>query len=314
MSEPVLQVQEITKRFKENIILDNITFEIPDKAIFGIIGKSGCGKTTLLSILVGFLKPSKGQVVFRGKDITKVMRDVEMKFGFASQKTSFYNKLNALENLRYFGRLYGLKHQEIKDRSKELITMFGLDDAKERPGEKLSAGMQKRLDIACALINKPEVLILDEPTADLDPVLRREILDIVKKINTQGTTVIITSHILGEIDHLCTHVALLHEKRVIKIENPDKADNQKQTKVLQVETKSGDYRKLVRHLHAKKVLEKSEVNGTGLMIHTKNPEKALKLAGEYALQARDPLLSIALHRFSVSTIFESLVKEHKPDA
>lgn len=308
-------MQQITKRFKETTVLDDITFDIPERAIFGIIGKSGCGKTTLLSILVGFLKPSNGSVVYHGQNIRKVMHDVEQKFGFASQKTSFYAKLNALENLRYFGRLYGLKHYEIKERSTELIGLLGLNDAKDRPAEKLSAGMQKRLDIACALMNKPEVLILDEPTADLDPVLRREILELVKKINTQGTTIIITSHILGEIDHLCTHVALLHEKRIIKIENPEKTANEKGiTRVLQIETKSGDYTKLLRHLHIRKALEKGEPHDGSLIVHTKTPEKTLKAVTEYVLKTKDPLLSITLNRFSVSTIFESLVKEHNPNA
>src|SRR3989338_3847105 len=125
MADALIHLQGITRRFKENIILDDITLDIPEKAIFGIIGKSGCGKTTLLSVLVGFLKPNKGQVLFRGRDIQKVLYEVEQRFGFASQRTSFYGKLNSKENLRYFGRLYGMKHHEIKERSTELIKMMG---------------------------------------------------------------------------------------------------------------------------------------------------------------------------------------------
>lgn len=304
MEEVVFELKKVSKRFSENVILDDVDCKVKKGTIFGIIGKSGCGKSTLLNVLVGFLKPNKGTILYKSNDIQKQLTQVEQECGFSSQDSSFYKKLNVLENLNYFGRLYGLNKKTIEERSKKLIRLFKLEGAERTLGDQLSRGMQKRLDMMCALIHDPEVLILDEPTADLDPILRREILHFVKEIHNQGKTVILTSHILGEIDYLCDEIVVLHQKRLMKI---DPKANVK--KVVIVETASREYKKL-NSLLGKKA-EGSKVNAGRLMIQTKDPQKVLEVVLKYSSRHKDPLVTAHISKVGLNDLFKSLVGEKK---
>src|SRR3989344_850129 len=133
---PFIQVKSVTKGFGKNLVLDNITVDIPYRKVFGILGKSGCGKTTLLNLIIGFYKPNKGSIYFQGKDIFKDMGDIEKRFGFSTQGLSFYPKLNVIENMYYFGKMYNLDDKEIKERSSELLKLVNLDKAKNTVAEK----------------------------------------------------------------------------------------------------------------------------------------------------------------------------------
>ncbi len=218
---PFIQFDHITKKFGKKVVLDDLNLNIPYGKIFGIIGSSGSGKTTILNILVGFLKPNDGKVLFQSRDIRNDMRTIEKQFGFAAQDCSFYDNLTVQENLYYFGNLYGLNSKELKVKTNELVSFVELEDAIETLGSRLSMGMKRRLDIACSLINKPKVLILDEPTQDLDPILRREIITLIRRLNKEeNTTVIITSHLLGEIEELCDEIGILQEGKIVEIGSP----------------------------------------------------------------------------------------------
>ena len=145
--------------------------------------------------------------------MSKIKRD----FGFTTQDSSFYPKLTVEENIRYFGSLYGLTRKDINENLEKVLPLMDLNHVRDVLAENLSGGMQRRLDMACSLIHVPRVLILDEPTEDLDPLLRRDIMRLIKKINELGTTVIITSHLLDDVETLCNEVAILHKMRVINV-------------------------------------------------------------------------------------------------
>ena len=187
----ILHIHGISKSFNGTPVIESADFDVNKGEIFGIIGMSGAGKTTLLNLLVGFLKPDQGDVVFTLPDnsnisIVKQTDLVKKFFGFSTQSPSFYPKLTVIENLEHFGTLAGIPERKIRTRAKELLRLVGLSPAQDVIAEKLSGGMQKRLDIACALMHNPEVLILDEPTADLDPIMRKQLWQLIKDINKEN--------------------------------------------------------------------------------------------------------------------------------
>jgi len=222
MDTELIQLKEVTKTFGKNCVLDSINLSIPENQITGIIGASGEGKTTILKLLIGFYKPTSGEVSYLRRNVFKAMKDIEKCFGFATEDGSFYNKLTVRENLFYFARLYGIKTAKIQDAVEDIINLVELQDAINTLAEELSIGMKKRLDLACALVHDPKILIMDEPTEDLDPLLRKQMIDLIRKIKKQGTTIVLTTHLLNEMDSVCDKIAILFNKKIVEDGPPAK--------------------------------------------------------------------------------------------
>ena len=220
---PIIQLKNIKKNFRKRIVLDGINLEINEGDIFGIIGMSASGKSTILKTIIGYYQPDLGNLSFYSykdkhyKPILKNLIEVRKIFGFSAQTPSFYPKLTVEENLLHFGSLYKLPNKVIKTNTERLLEITELFDARKQLAETLSGGMEKRLSIACSLIHRPKILILDEPTADLDPIRRRETWQLVKWLHKTGTTIIIASHFISEIELVCTKIALLHQHKIIDI-------------------------------------------------------------------------------------------------
>jgi len=310
--QPFIQFENITKSFGAKVILDNLSLNIPYRDIFGIIGKSGSGKTTLLSLLVGFLKPDKGQILFQSRDIHRDLQSIQQQFGFAAQEGSFYPKLTVDENLWYFGKMYNIPTNVLKERIPELLRLVELEDAHDLIAWKLSSGMQKRLDIACALIHEPKVLILDEPTEDLDPALRNEILDLLHKINKEkDITIIITSHLLDEVEYICRDVAILDKKKVVDSGNINELKNKyaKYSEV-SIETEDRDYSYLIKKLKRKKDVKKYSIRGNKIYIYTtQKSEKALKNMISMIKKGKTKVISVGMGKPSLTELFEELTKK-----
>ena len=253
----LIKINSVTKSFGKNNVIDNISLNVPKQKITGIIGISGSGKTTLLKLIVGFYKPTKGSIALEGKDTLKYNKELRRNFGFGSQENCFYGKLNSVENIRYFGKLYGLTDSYINSRVDNVLKLVGLYDSRKTLADELSTGMRRRLDLACSLIHDPNILILDEPTEDLDPNLRREVIHLIKTINKQGKTVIITSHLLGEIENICDLVGIISNGKLIKFDTPEKL-KEEYTKDFEIhlETKSKNYDSLIKTLKIKKFAKK----------------------------------------------------------
>ncbi|MBW2965513.1 ABC transporter ATP-binding protein [Candidatus Woesearchaeota archaeon] len=223
---PIIQLKNIKKKFGKRIVLDGVNLEINDKEIFGIIGMSGSGKSTILKTLVGYYEPELGDLLFysykdkRYKPIIKHLIEVRKTFGFSAQTSSFYPKLTVEENLLHFGALYKLPYKITKINTERLLKTTELFDARKQLAETLSGGMEKRLSIACSLIHNPKILILDEPTADLDPIRRKETWKLINWLHKAGKTIIIASHFISELELVCTRVALLHQQKIIAVGTP----------------------------------------------------------------------------------------------
>lgn len=229
MANPIIKVENLSKSFGTKVILHNINLEVNRGEIFGLMGANGSGKSTLLNTIVGYLDPEEGKVLLEAEaskdkivyyQVQKRKSVVKKFFGFAAQEPSFYKKLTVGENLDYFSALYGLRRNIRHTNADTIIDLMELKDHKRKLAEDLSGGMQRRLDFACALVHEPKVLILDEPTAELDPLLRKEIWGLVHKIKQKGTTIIIASHYLEEIENMCDRVAVMSNGRVEAIGTP----------------------------------------------------------------------------------------------
>jgi ABC-2 type transport system ATP-binding protein len=279
-----------------------------------IIGTSGAGKTTLLESLVGFIPLNKGEISFR-KDGAGVFNFLSLKtdpavkqlIGFASQDPSFYDKLTVKENLVYFAKLYDIPQDFIESRIKKIIELVELTGEEKTLGGELSGGMQKRLDIACSLINDPKILILDEPTADLDPVLRQHIWKLVKRISSLGKTVIISSHFLDEIDTLCDRIGIIFNKTVVHVGTPeDLRKNYQYDKEVVVNIASKNYQKIATLLKGMPIAKVVVRNGK-MVIYTKETERVLKRLIDILDKEHETVLELEVQRPPLDELFTSIV-------
>ncbi|MDD5254326.1 MAG: ABC transporter ATP-binding protein [Candidatus Nanoarchaeia archaeon] len=307
----LIQFKNVSKRYSSHLVLDNLNFEIEDKDIFGIIGLSGSGKTTILNTLIGFIKSNGGQIIYGSSDISKDKRRIEQIVGFATQSCSFYNKLTVEENLHYFGKLYNMNRAETIKRIDELLPLVELESSKKVLAKNLSTGMSRRLDIACAMIHHPKVLILDEPTEDLDPVLRREILKLIRKINTEeGTTIIITSHLLNEIEAICTKIAILHKGKIIRSGTPNELkDMYTKNQEIHLRTSPGRYDPIINYL--KKTTDITDImnQGNKMVIYTKDAEKVLQDLLNVLAKNNEKLIDIDVNRPSLEEVFTFFTRQ-----
>lgn len=217
---PLIEFKGITKRFKKEVVLDNLQLEIFEDEIFGIVGRSGAGKSTLMRVLMGFFPPDEGSIIYKGEDITTHTNKIREIVGLTTQENSFYPKLTIEENLQYYGRMYGLAKDQLEHRVPLLVDLMHLTGHHKTLAEDLSGGMKRRLDFAISLIHDPDLLIFDEPTTGLDPILSENIWDIIWRIRSSGKTVIIISHIFDEIERHCDRVGILNKGRFLATESP----------------------------------------------------------------------------------------------
>lgn len=204
----VLTINGLSKSFGTQKVLDNLSFSVPENAIFGFIGQNGTGKTTTMKLILGLLGADSGSITVCGEPVSYGQKITHRQIGYLPDVPEFYNYMNALEYLALCGEITGLSKTETTNNSNELLDLVGLEGVKKRIGG-FSRGMKQRLGIAQALLSRPKLLICDEPTSALDPVGRKEILNILGKIKG-STTVLFSTHILTDVERICDHVAVLH--------------------------------------------------------------------------------------------------------
>ena len=206
----IIEVKNVTKRFNDKLVLDNVSYEVNKGEIFGFIGPNGAGKSTLINIMTSLLAPDSGTIKICGYDILKEPIKAKECIGYVPQDISLIEDLTAYDNLEFFGALYGLKGKDLKARIQEALEVTVLVEKKKEKIKKFSGGMKRRLNIAAAIMHHPKVLIMDEPTVGVDPQSRKHIFDFTKNICKEwGTTVIYTSHYMEEVEELCKRVFII---------------------------------------------------------------------------------------------------------
>ncbi|AJA49909.1 ABC transporter, ATP-binding protein [Clostridium pasteurianum DSM 525 = ATCC 6013] len=205
-----IKVKNVTKRFNDKLVLNNIDFEIKKGDIFGLIGPNGAGKSTLINIITGLLKPSSGDIEIGGHSVLKEAVKAKEYIGLVPQELAIMETMSAYDNLEYFGAFYGLGGKLLKERIAEALEVTGLRERKKEKVKKFSGGMKRRLNLAIAIMHRPKILIMDEPTVGVDPQSRNCIFEFIKKVNRKNnTTVIYTSHYMEEVESLCNDIFIL---------------------------------------------------------------------------------------------------------
>src|SRR6266481_2363911 len=220
MPEPMIECEGLTKRFGGLTAVDHVSFSVAKGSIFGFLGPNGSGKSTVIRMLCGILEPTEGTARIGGHNIIREGEPIKEMIGYMSQQFSLYDELTVNENLLFAGKLYGLRDKELKKRRDELIETTHLKRDIGKRASQLSGGMRQRLAMACSLMHKPSVLFLDEPTAGIDPVARRELWDLLFEFTANGMTLFVTTHYMDEAER-CDHVGYIYMSKLIVWGEPD---------------------------------------------------------------------------------------------
>src|SRR2546423_9096898 len=214
MTDTAILVQDLVKRFGDVEALAGVDFEVPHGTVFGLLGPNGAGKTTVIRVLSTILRPDRGRAEVLGHDVVRDADAVRRRIGLAGQFAAVDANLTGRENLQMVGVLAQMQRADIEPRARELLERFQLSDAADRPLRTYSGGMRRRLDVAAALVPKPPVLFLDEPTTGLDLQSRNELWEMIRELVADGTTVLLTTQYLEEADRLAERVAVVDDRRV----------------------------------------------------------------------------------------------------
>lgn len=221
----MIQVEQLHKSFGHLRAVDGISFQVHDSELFGFLGPNGAGKTTTLSMISGLLKPDQGRVSINDIDVWQNPKAAKRILGLVPQDLALYEELTARENLNFWGSLYDISRSDLKKNIDLWLERVGLADRANEPVAKFSGGMKRRLNLAIGLIHNPKMVLLDEPTVGIDPQARNNILDIIRDIAKEGTTILFTTHHLEEAESLCDRIAIMDHGKILETGSVDELAN-----------------------------------------------------------------------------------------
>lgn len=216
----VIEAHHLTRKFGAFTAVDDVSMTIEQGSIFGFLGPNGSGKTTLIRMLCGLLRPTQGHGAVLGYDIVKQSEEIKRSIGYMSQQFSLYADLSVMENLTFYAGIYGIPRRERRARIEEVIEIVGIGDYRKRLAARLSGGWKQRLALACALVHKPKLMFLDEPTAGIDPVARRDLWNLLFDLAGRGVTFFVTTHYMDEAER-CSHIGYIYFARLLMLGTPN---------------------------------------------------------------------------------------------
>ncbi|ACR79533.1 MULTISPECIES: ABC transporter ATP-binding protein [Kosmotoga] len=216
----VIEAKDLSKRFKEVLAVDQVSFEVNEGEILGFLGPNGAGKSTTIRILTTLTRPTSGTAIVAGYDILREPSKVREKIGLVSEKTILYDRLTAMENLMFFAKLNGLDDKKARKRCLELLEVVDMLKWKDTMVGKFSTGMRQRINVIRALLHDPKIIFLDEPTLGLDPQTTRAIREFIRKMNDEGRTIILTTHMMTEADMLSDRIAIIDHGKIVALDTP----------------------------------------------------------------------------------------------
>jgi ABC-2 type transport system ATP-binding protein len=289
-----ITVTDVHKSYGDTRAVDGISFEVSDGEFFGILGPNGAGKTTTLEIIEGLRKPDRGEVSVFGESPWPRNPRLMPRIGVQLQASSFFERLTAREQIRTWASLYGVATKQADD----MLGTVGLAEKADTPVEKLSGGQAQRLSIACALVHRPDLVFLDEPTSGLDPQARRNLWDLLRDINAQGHTVVLTTHYLDEAEILCDRVGIMDLGRMLEI-GPPAALVRGLAAPTRISVESG----AIPEAEARAIFADSDISddGVSLIVSTQAPAKVLSTLAE-----RNALRGLAVKSATLEDVFLNL--------
>lgn len=278
-ADPVI-AEDLTKRFGEFTAVDRVSFRIHPGEVFGWLGPNGAGKTTTIRMLLGLIRPSAGKLSVLGYNPVTETKTMQAHVGYMSQLFTLYNDLTARENIRFYGKVYGLNRKALAQRQQEIIQMAGLEGREDMLTANLSGGWKQRLALGCAIVHNPRVIFLDEPTAGVDAISRREFWGLIYAMANKGTTILVTTHYMDEAE-LCQRVGFINQGRLVAAGTPDEL---KQT-----------------HMH-----------GQVLEIDTPDPDRAVRLLKEAQTKGSLPFEEVALYGAQIHVVVPNAEEFRQP--
>jgi ABC-2 type transport system ATP-binding protein len=272
-AEAPIVVSGLSKRFGNFTAVDNVSFSVSSGEVFGWLGPNGAGKTTTIRMLLGLMKPTSGEASVLGFNPATQTKAMQAKVGYMSQQFTLYNDLTARENIRFYGRVYGLSQTELKLRQAEIIQMAGLEGRENTLTRDLSGGWKQRLALGCAIVHHPQVVFLDEPTAGVDPNSRREFWGLIYAMSKKGVTVLVTTHYMDEAE-LCQRVGFISQGKLVAIDSPARLkQTQMRGQVLEINSPAPDLvMRILKNAQVAHTLPLDEVALYGAQIHAVVPD------------------------------------------
>lgn len=288
----MIEIKNIIKRYGSNLAVDNISLTIKRGEIFGLLGPNEAGKSTTIKMIMGLLKADSGEIIIDNMVVNKNNMHIKRKLGFVPQNLAIYENMTAKENVEFFGQLYGIRGKQLKNNAAEALEFTGLIDRQKEKPKKFSGGMKRRLNIACALVHNPEIIIMDEPTVGIDPQSRNHILESVKLLNKRGATIIYTSHYMEEVEGICNRTGIIDHGKLISlgtIKDLKDSVNQEQKIIIQVHNLTEEIKN-----------ELEEIKGVNGVILTKDNIEILSSNAQMVLQ--DILFTLYKNDIKVNNI------------
>ena len=211
----MLVANNLSKSYQDVKALSNVSISIKEGELYGMLGPNGAGKTTTINILSSLLKPDKGEILYEGKDLYLNLPECKKLIGVVPQEIALYDDLTAIENLKFWGTMYGVKGKQLATKTDELLQFLGLYDRKNHKVKTYSGGMKRRINIAAALLHNPKIVFMDEPTVGIDPQSRNLIFEVIEELHKRGLTMIYTTHYMEEAERLCDRIGIIDEGKII---------------------------------------------------------------------------------------------------
>lgn len=269
-SQPPIVVENLSKHFGSFVAVDNVSFTVAAGEVFGWLGPNGAGKTTTIRMLLGLIKPTSGRASVLGFDPATQTKMMQARVGYMSQQFTLYNNLTAAENIRFYGMVYGLSNAQLRQRQAEIIQMAGLEGHENMLTRNLSGGWKQRLALGCSIVHQPKMVFLDEPTAGVDPISRREFWDLIYAMAKKGVTVLVTTHYMDEAE-LCQRIGFISQGRLVALDAPSR-------------------------------LKQTQMRGQVLEISAPNPDQVMRLLKAAQQSGRIPLDEVALYGAQIHAV------------
>ncbi len=273
LREAPIQVENLTRRFGDFVAVDNVSFQVKPGEVFGWLGPHGAGKTTIIRMLLGLLRPTSGEAHVLGFNSATQTKSVHAQIGYMSQQFTLYNDLTARQNIRFYAGVQNLTSTEDRQRIPEILRMAGLEGREDELTGSLSVGWKQRLALGCAIVHHPKVIFLDEPTAGVDPISRRQFWELIYQMAKEGVTVLVTTHYMDEAE-LCQRVGFINRGRLVALDTPAQ-------------------------------LKLTQMRGHVLEVSTSEPERGLQALIDIQTSGRLPLDEVALYGAQLHVVVPS---------